>query len=77
MLRTLNRTLLFFSWVGMWSSVGWDDWKFIISLMITILTIIMEWLIATGRTTRRSIFKASEASVSSGGEDRARPEDSS
>lgn len=45
--RQFNRILLGLSWLGLWRAVEKvpiDDWKFLISLMITVLSLYLEYL---------------------------------
>ena len=45
--RWFNRVLLGLSWLGLWNSVEEipiEDWKFIISLLITIFSLYLEYL---------------------------------
>ena len=45
--RGFNRILLGLSWLGLWGAVEavpLEDWKFIISLLITIFSLYLEYL---------------------------------
>ena len=45
--RSFNRILLGLSWLGLWRAVEKvpvEDWKFIISLLITIFSLYLEYL---------------------------------